>query len=138
MHQDATKRQIKKGDYIAYCVTTGSSAGMKFGAVVKLKEKLVKSNKYNPQTCRYDIEHEEMDYTIQIISVEYGWERDVNGPDPHAIVYRWKLQGKKEGSKLARVQTIDRLNRVIMLEPDQMDPEVKEILDRELHERGQL
>ncbi len=130
MHTDATGRPISKGAYIAYVVTTGSSAGVKFGAVVRLKEKTVKRNQYDQQTQTWS-EVEEQKYSIQVISVDKpSW-----GPNKD----KWIVQGKSdEENKLARVQSIERLERVIVLEPLQMNPDAKEVLDKELHLRGTI
>ncbi len=124
MHKDATGRQIEKGSYIAYVVTTGSRAGIKFGRVTKLKEKVEERSRYDTASQTYQ-PVTETDYTIQIISVEKGW-RTQN---------KWDLQGKREG-RPAKVQSVERLDRVIVLEAHQMHPEAKEVLDKEMLERG--
>lgn len=126
MHKDATGRPITKGSYVAYVVTTGSRAGIKFGVVVKLKEKETQRNVYDHATKQYD-EVTETDYSIQIVSAE----RAGNWNEPK----KWAVQGKVEG-KLARVHSVERLDRVVMLDPHQMLPEAKEALDAEMRERG--
>lgn len=136
MHQDATKRPIVKGDYVTYAVSAGSSTGMKFGVVVKLKEKVVQKRRYNPSTKTFDYS-DSMDYSIQVVSVERTFVRTPNQNDPYAGDYAWQVQGKTEG-KLARIQSIERLDRVVVLGAQQMHPEAKDALDKELHERGQL
>lgn len=125
MHKDATGREIKRGSYIAYVVSTGTSGGVKFGAVVKLKQEDVQQKQTWDHTTNTWIMKDVTEYTIQIISVDKSWKTK----------WVWSLQGKKEG-KFARVQHIANLDRVILLEPHQMDPGVKEILDKELMERG--
>lgn len=124
MHKDATGRPIEKGSYVAYVVTTGSRAGIKFGRVTKLKETSKERSKYDTASQTYQ-PVTEIDYTIQIISVEKGW-RTQN---------KWDIQGKREG-RPAKVQSVERLDRVIILDPHQMHPEAKEILDKEMLERG--
>lgn len=130
-HKDATGRPIEKGSYIAYAVTKGSRGGMNFGAVVQLKQKSSTRSVYDHTTKTYNQEN----YTVnkvQIITVHQSYI----GVYPNGVK-KWVVAAKQEG-KLARVQTIDRLDRVIVLDGHQMNPEVKEALDKELHERGQL
>ena len=133
MHKDATERDIQKGAYVAYAVTTGSRAGLKFGAVVKLKEKATTVNRWDQQNQTY-VPEPHIEYKIQIISAEYAY---IYNAPPGSPSFKWQIQGKKKG-KLAKVQTLDRLDRVIVLHPDQVHPEAKKLLDKELHERGQL
>lgn len=130
MQKDATGRDIDKGSYVVYAVTGyGDQAGLKFGVVVKLKEKATTTNVWDPNTRTYNSQpHTE--YKIQVISTERLYNHQNQ-------TWRWQIQGKSEG-KLARVQTLDRLDRVIVLHPDQVHPEAREALDKELHERGQL
>jgi hypothetical protein len=128
MHQDATNRPITKGSYIAYSAGAQARSYIKFGCVVALKEKVVERNVWNDATKSYD-EVMETDYRVQVIVAE----RPSWGPNQG----KWVIQGKVEG-KLAKVQSIERLERVIVLEPHQMLPEAREVIDRELHERGQL
>lgn len=134
MHKDATGRRITRGDYVAYSTANRSSSGIKFGSVVKLKEKPVKRSRYNPQTKQYDM-HDEIDYSISIVSVDKGSHYD---QQTQSYTSKWKIQGKVDEGRPARVQHIDRLERVIILEPHQMEPEAKELLDKELHERGTI
>lgn len=131
MHKDATGREITKGSYIAYGTTTGARAGIKFGAVVKLKERTYERDVYDNKTQTWGKEPH-TSYSIQIIAAEQKWA----GPYPGGRM-DWSIVGKTEG-KLARVQSIDRMERVIMLEPHQMNQEAKEVLDKELHERGTI
>lgn len=127
MHKDATGRAITRGAYVAYVVTTGYRGGVKFGAVVKLKEVTTENAQVWDHATQNYVSKDVTDYSIQIVSVEK--EKPWNGPE------KWTLQGKKEG-KFARAIHVENLDRLILLEPHQMDPEVKEILDRELTERG--
>lgn len=124
MHKDATGRQITKGSYIAYSVSVESHSNIKFGVVVKLKEQEVTENCYDDATKSWYPKLVTR-YSLQAISAEKSWQTQ----------NKWAVQGKREG-KLARVTSIERLERVILLEPDQMNPEAKEVLDIEMHARG--
>src|SRR6478735_7231842 len=118
-HKDATGRPIEKGSYIAYAVTKGSRGGMNFGAVVQLKQKTDTRNIYDHITKTYHLEQFTV-YKVQIISAALGYEGAYPNGKP-----KWVASGKIP-DKLARVQTIDRLDRVIVLDPHQINPEVKE------------
>jgi hypothetical protein len=123
MHKDATGRDITRGAYVAYAIAAGSKSAMKFGAVIKLKEEEYNRSVYDSTTRTWqptDI----TEYSIQVVSVERA-----------RGAAKWAMQGKAEG-KLARAIHIDRLDRCILLDPHQMDPEAKELLDKELQERG--
>lgn len=136
MHKDATGRQIKKGDYIAYATANRSSSGLKFGAVIRLKSKDVEHNNYDysvkpPQL----ITRVETIHSMSIISADKTSSYD---PNTQTYTHKWVIQGKHDEERPARVQSIERLERVILLNPDQMEPDAKELLDRELHERGAI
>ena len=134
MHKDATGRPIMRGAYVAYAVGKGSGAtGIKFGAVVKLKSNEVERHQYNPSTRGYDTVKETR-YTIGIVSAENHCTRDAQGQ----LVWKWVVQGKSAEDRPARIQSIERLDRVIVLEGHQMQPEAKEVLEKELHERGDI
>jgi len=126
MHKDATGRHIYKGSYVVYAVTKGHSAGLKFGVVIALKERAYENSVYNSVTGTYN-KVPATEYKIQIVSAAMN----TYGPDKG----KWYVQGKEEG-KLGRPQTLDRLDRVIVLDDFQMHPEAKEALDREMTERG--
>lgn len=131
MHKDATGRDIQRGDYIAYCVTAGSASGMKFGRVLKLKEREYDDNVYDSTTRSYN-KVRKTKHWIQVISVD---EKKIWDPATQTSSDKWVIQGKVEG-KPAKAQSIERLERVVMLLDNQMHPEAKELLDKEMHERG--
>ncbi len=135
MHKDATGRPIARGAYIAYAVGVGSGGGIKFGRVVKLKEKDVEFNRYDPSVPGNYTKVTETHYSVQIISAERQWKIPPGGKYDDGK-HEWCVQGKKDDAKLARVQSIERLDRVVVLEPDQMHPEAREVIDKEMHERG--
>lgn len=134
MHTDATGRTISKGSYIAYAVSAQSSSHLKFGIVVKLKEKMETRDRWNPQINQY-VSTDEIKHSIQIVSVEKVW-RPLTPGDYHNGNWEWVIQGKKDPSRPAKVQSLDRLERVVTLDPHQVLPEAKEVLDKEMHERG--
>lgn len=134
MHLDATGRVISKGSYVAYAVSSNSSSVIKFGAVVKLKDKEYDERVYDRVTQTYDTK-KKTGYSISIVSVEKQYHYD-QATDTSA--WRWVVQGKAAEGKPARVQSIERLDRVLLLESHQVQPDVKEILDKELHFRGAI
>jgi hypothetical protein len=134
MHLDATGRAITKGAYVAYVVTNGSTSGIKFGAVVKLKEKEDTENHYDRTTNTYN-SVKVTKYSISIVSVE-----NHRGYDQATQTYtkKWEVQGKSNDDKPARVTSIERLDRVIVIDAHQVHPEAKEVIDKEMYERGAM
>lgn len=131
MHKDATGRDITRGAFVAYAVASGSGGAIKFGAVVKLKDETVEHNVYDYQTKT----HSKQSHTKYTISVVGAQELIQYDHATNARTSKWSLQGKKDG-KFARAIHIERLDRVILLEPHQMHQEAKELLDKEIAERG--
>lgn len=133
MHLDATGRTITKGAYVAYSVASDSRSGIKFGAVVKLKQKETTHNEWDASIGTYK-SVPKTEYTVSIIVAErsstidattgvrsYGWTVKSNGPD-----------------KPAKIQSIERLDRMILLDASQMNPDILAVIDKELHNRGMI
>ena len=130
MHKDATGREITKGAYVAYVSGTGSRASIRFGAVTKLKSKVKEQNVWDHQTKNY-VPTTVTTYSLQVITASKGYVGTY--PNGHEA---WTVP--KEEGKLARVHSIDRLDRIILLEPIQMLPEARDALDKELRDRGTI
>lgn len=132
MHLDAAGRAIVKGTYVAYVVTTGSTSGIKFGIVVKLKQKDYTDSVYDRATNSYS-SVQKTKYSISIVSAE---NQHLFDQATQTYGFKWAVQGKSNPDKPARVTSIERLERVIMIDPHQVHPEAKEVIDQEMHDRG--
>jgi hypothetical protein len=136
MHRDSTDRPILKGDFIAYSGGTGRrSSGLRFALVVALKEKSTEKHVFNQATQNYD-KVPETEYKIQVVSAENRRRYDYTNKK---WLEGWGLQGKDlDGNGKARLATLDRLERVIVIEPHQIQPEARAMLEQEKTERGIL
>jgi hypothetical protein len=134
MHKDASDRPISKGDFIAYSTGMGRrSSGIRFAAVTALREKVTNRSVYNQATKTYD-SVPETEYKIQVVSTENSRKYDYH---TQKWSEGWRLQGKDhDGNGKARLATLDRLERVIVLQPYQIHPEARKLLEDEMAERG--
>lgn len=130
MHKDSTGREISKGSYIAYVAGTGSRASIKFAVVVKLKQKDTTRNEWDHQTKTYNtVPHTK--YSIQVVTAMKSYK----GTYPNGQEF-WTVP--KADGKPAHVNSIERLDRIVLLEKSQMIPEVAEVLEKEMYDRGAL
>lgn len=136
MHKDASGRALRKGDFVAYSGGAGrrSGTGLKFGYVFALKEKTVDKNVYNQTTKQYD-KVPETHYRIQVVTAERRWNYSHQTGQPG--FYSWALLGKTAaGEGNSRLASVEMLERVIIVEPHQLPPDARALLEKDMLERG--
>lgn len=142
MHKDASERVISKGDFVVYSVGSGRrSSDLRFAVVTALREKSVTRSVYNATTKTYD-SVSETEYKIQVITAEKSSTYDRQTGN---YKHEWRLQGmlapsqalaSPTGAGKARLATLDRLERIIVVQPHQIHPEARTLLEQEMVARG--
>ncbi len=109
-HQDINGHDIQPGDYVAYAALWDRSATLKYGIVVKLKERKPKwyKNTGNPP-----------EPTVGVVSVDRTtkWEAGV------CLGVTWELQAK------GREVTLGFLDRMLVVDEISVPETVRRILD---------